>query len=200
MNIQAEHDNSITRVVVALDTAKAFDSVVWQYLWECLHGFGFGPNFIKWLQLLYQTPKAWMFVNRWLSDQFPFERGTCQGCPISPLLYALAAEPLAMAIRTEPNIAGLRQGSSLEKIGLYVDDTMLYLADQEPSLQAVLEIIERLGKFSGLRINWDKSQILPLNQSPPPQYILNYLLTRVSTIKYLGVVVTRDLGIIFLLT
>lgn len=103
MNIQAEHDNSITRVVVALDTAKAFDSVVWQYLWECLHGFGFGPNFIKWLQLLYQTPKAWMFVNRWLSDQ------------ISPLLYALAAEPLAMAIRTEPNIAGLRQGSSLEK-------------------------------------------------------------------------------------
>lgn len=155
MNIQAEHDNSITRVVVALDTAKAFDSVVWQYLWECLHGFGFGPNFIKWLQLLYQTPKAWMFVNRWLSDQ------------ISPLLYALAAEPLAMAIRTEPNIAGLRQGSSLEKIGLYVDDTMLYLADQGPSLQAVLEIIERLGKFSGLRINWDKSQILPLNQSPP---------------------------------
>lgn len=77
---------------------------------------------------------------------------------------------------------------------------MLYLADQEPSLQAVLEIIERLGKFSGLRINWDKSQILPLNQSPPPQYILNYLLTRVSTIKYLGVVVTRDLGIIVLLT
>lgn len=118
MNIQAQHDNSGTRVVVALNTAKAFDSVEWQYLWECLQGFG--PNFIKWVQLLYQSPKARIFVNSWISDQFPLERGMLQGCPLFPLLYALAAEPLAIAIRAAPNVAGL-----LEKIGLYADDTIL---------------------------------------------------------------------------
>lgn len=57
------------RVVVALDTAKAFDC------------YGFGPNFIKWVQLLYQTPKARVFVNGWLSDQISLERGTRQDAP-----------------------------------------------------------------------------------------------------------------------
>lgn len=53
-----------------------------------------------------------------------------------------------------------------------------------------------MGKFSGLRINWDKSQILPLDQFPPPPSPAypELPLTRVSAIKYLGVVVTRNLG------
>lgn len=63
MNIQAQHDNSGTKVIVALDTAKAFDSVEWPSLWECLHNYGFGPHFIEWVKLLYQTPKARIFVN-----------------------------------------------------------------------------------------------------------------------------------------
>lgn len=106
-HIQAQHDNFVTRVVVALDTAKALE---WPYLWECLRGHGIGPNFIKWVQLLYQSPKARVFVNGWLSDQFPLER-----CPLSPLLYALAAEPLAIAIRVACDVDGLRLGTSLEK-------------------------------------------------------------------------------------
>lgn len=57
----------------ALDTAKAFDSVEWLYLWECLRCYEFGPNFFKWGQLLYQTPKARIFVNSWLSDQISLE-------------------------------------------------------------------------------------------------------------------------------
>lgn len=150
MNIQAQHDNAGTKMVVALDTAKAFDSVEWVYLWECLRCYGFGPNFIKWVQLPYQTPKARVFVNGWLSDQISLERGTGQGCPLSPLPYALAAEPLAIAIRTSPDVIGLRRGDSWEKLRLYADDTVLYLADQGPSLQAALTNIETMGKYSGL--------------------------------------------------
>lgn len=107
-----------------------------------------------------------MFVNGWLSDQISLERGTRQGCPLSPLLYALAAEPLAIAIRANPDIIGLKRGDSWEKIGLYADDTILYLADQGPSLQTALSIIETVGKYSCLQINWDKSQILPIDRFP----------------------------------
>lgn len=71
MDIQACHDVVGSRVVVALDAAKAFDSVEWGYLWECLRGFGFGPKFIKWVQLLYFSPVAQVAVNGWLSDPLP---------------------------------------------------------------------------------------------------------------------------------
>lgn len=136
-----------------------------------------------------------MFVNGWLSEQISLERGTRQGCPLSPLLYALAAEPLAIAITASPDVIGLRRGDSWEKIGLYADDTILYLADQGPSLQAALSIIEKMGKYSDLQINWGKkkSQILPLDQFPPPAVSPELPLQRVTEIKYLGVKVTRNL-------
>lgn len=49
MNLQAQHTDVGSRVVVSLDAAKAFNFVEWSYLWECIHRFGFGLKFIKWL-------------------------------------------------------------------------------------------------------------------------------------------------------
>lgn len=81
MNLQSNQDNVSSRVVVCLDTAKAFDSVECEYLWECIHRFGFGPNFIKWLQLLHQASMARIQVNGRVPDSFLLSRGTRQGPP-----------------------------------------------------------------------------------------------------------------------
>lgn len=43
MNLQAKHDQVGSRVLVSLDVAKTFDFVEWDYLWECLYQFSFGP-------------------------------------------------------------------------------------------------------------------------------------------------------------
>lgn len=81
INLQTVHTDVGSRVVVTLDTAKAFDSIEWQYLWGCLRGFGFGPKFIKWVQLLYQAPKGRVVTNGRISQAFDLTRGTRQGCP-----------------------------------------------------------------------------------------------------------------------
>lgn len=117
---------------------------------------------------------------------------TGQGCPLSPLLYALAAEPLTVAIRTQPGIVGLSKGEVTETISTYADDTLLYLEDSYVSLPTVLTLIERFGTFSGLRINWDKSQILPLDSYPRPKDRATLPLQRVDNIKYLGIRTTRN--------
>lgn len=192
MNLQSQHTEIGSRVVVSLDAAKAFDSVEWGYFWECLHNFRFGPKFIKWLQLLYQAPTARIQVNGRTSRPFQLSRGTRQGFPISPLLYALAVEPLAIALRNHPGIRGLRCGQLTEVISLYADDMLLY-ADAGPSLQTALQTITAFGVFSGLQINWTKSHILPLDLGAPSADQDALPLVRTNNIKYVGVLVSRSL-------
>lgn len=180
-------------MVVSLDAAKAFDSVEWSYLWGCLHRFGFGLNFIKWLQLLYQALTVHIQVNSRTSPPFPLTRGKHQGCPISPLLYALAVEPLAIALRCHPDIKGLHFCQLTEVISLYADDMLLYLADTGPSLWTALQVITAFGVFSELRINWTKAQILPLNIGAPTADQAALPLVRARTIKYLGIHISRSL-------
>lgn len=191
INLQAAHDNSESRVIVAVDTAKAFDSVEWSYLWACLGRFGLGPKFINWVQLLYQAPVARVLANGWPSGQFPLSRGTRQGCPVAAALCS-GGEPLAIAVCTHPGIVGLSRGEVTEKISTYADDTLLYLDDSDNSLPLALALIKRFGTFSGLKINWDKSQILPLDSFSPPRDRAMLPLQRVDAIKYLGIRTTRD--------
>lgn len=98
LNQQLPSDNVGDRTILSLDAAKAFDSMEWPYLWEVLNLFGLGKLFIGWVKLLYSAPKATMQVNGSYSDVFSLHRGTRQGCPLYPLLFALLIKLLAVGI------------------------------------------------------------------------------------------------------
>lgn len=98
-----------------------------------------------------------------LSDPFPLHRGTRQGCPISPLICILALEPLACAIRENPGIMGIPKCGHQFKINVYADDILLTLVDPLNSIPKVLEVIREFSLFSGYKINWSKSEAMPLN-------------------------------------
>lgn len=89
-NLQYTHDYSPTRAIVSLDTCKAFYSVEWPYLFQVLQLYGFGPRIIAWIRLLYTSPLTRIRVNSHVTDAFPINRGTRQGCPLSPLSFRLS--------------------------------------------------------------------------------------------------------------
>lgn len=84
LNLDASHDNGGTRIIASLDAEKSFDSVEWEYLWEILKRFVFCPKFLKWLGMLYKSPRARIRTNDTLSDFFFLQRGTRQGCRSHP--------------------------------------------------------------------------------------------------------------------
>uniref|UniRef100_A0A8C4SC52 Reverse transcriptase domain-containing protein n=1 Tax=Erpetoichthys calabaricus TaxID=27687 RepID=A0A8C4SC52_ERPCA len=150
-------------ILLSLDAEKAFDMIEWNYLFTALEKFGFGPNICAWIKLLYTSPEASVCINKICSDYFKLERGTRQGCPLSPLLFAIAIEPLAVHCRNSHQIKGIVREGLEQKISLYADDMVLYISDPENTAPAVLTALTEFQKISGLRINLNKSILFPVN-------------------------------------
>lgn len=76
---------------------------------------------------------------------------------LSPLLFAIAIEPMACLLWTSLDVTGLVRGALKEKIALYADDVLLFPTNIRSSLPATMKYVNEFGKFSGLGINWEKS-------------------------------------------
>lgn len=83
---------------------------------------------MNWIRVLYNTPMAAVLTNGPRSDNCPLHRGNRQGDPISPLLFDIAIEPLAQAIRQNTLMSGIFVGEREHKITLYADDILIHLS------------------------------------------------------------------------
>lgn len=192
LNLQIPTENIGSRAVMMLDLVKAFDSLEWEYIWRVMKEFGFGPSYISWVKILYNNPRAKIRVNNVLSDRFRLERGSRQGCPLSPLIFALAMEPVAIAVRQDRIMEGFRRRDREERIALYADDVLIFLGDTERSLRQVMDIFSRFGILSGLTINWGKSALSPIDPIRMSSCLENIQVEIVEKTKYLGIYITND--------
>lgn len=127
---------------------------------EVLRRFGLQSDFIGWVQLLYKKPIASVMTNGFVSDLFELNRGTAQGSPLSPLLFSLAIEPLAIAVRQTPSIKRTMIGSIQHKILLYADDILLTVTDPTESIPALIKCVSDFAQISGYKVNFSKLEMM----------------------------------------
>lgn len=114
---------------------------------------------------------------------------------MSPLIFALAIEPLAEAIRGHNNIAGFQIKSTSHKTALYADDILLFITSPEKSIPALMSAIQAFGSFSGYKINFSKSMAMPVGYGDNVPNIPNFPFHwSVSGFSYLGISVSQNMN------
>ena len=181
--------------LISCDARKAYDTVYWCFLFKSLEKFGFHESFIGTLQALYKDPNARIKINGDLSDPFILERGVRQGDCISCGLFAAFIEPLSQMIRQNPNIKGINMADGEHKLAFFADDLLSYADQPTKTVPALMETLEEFGALSGYRLNVDKTQVISLNYTPPPDLVRKYDLKWDSeSIRYLGIVLPKDIS------
>ncbi|KAM4034738.1 LOW QUALITY PROTEIN: uncharacterized protein ACNLHF_021423 [Anomaloglossus baeobatrachus] len=173
--------------LLALDAEKAFDTVNWEWLELVLDKMGIMGTFRSYIKAIYADPQAKIATAGFLSKVIHLQKGTRQGCPLSPLLFDIAIEPLAQQFLKCETFTGIRVGNKEIKLTCFADDMLLFLAEPEKQLQHILNLIESFGTYSGYKINTNKCQLLFLR--PTGQRSKTFLNIQVVTqfITYLRI-------------
>ena len=123
-----------------------------------LHNFNFGPSFIQWIRTLYKNVSSCVMNNDFTTAPFMLSRGVRQGDPLSPYLFIIALETLAIKIRSDNSINGFRIGGEPTKLSLFADDMTCFLLDKE-SYSSLFVTLESFRLCSGLRVNHGKIEM-----------------------------------------
>ena len=109
-----------------------------------------------------------IIINGSLSKPFRMERGLWQEDPLSPFLFVLVAEVLNRLLGKAVSMGlteGIELGSSRVTLShlQFVDDTILFAPMKQEILFYIRRILNCFGLMSGLKTNYEKSTIIPVN-------------------------------------
>ena len=131
-----DHNNK-PGLLLCLDFQKAFDSLDWGFLHKSLKAFGFRDDICKWIKTFHNNIKSTISVNGNITEWFTVSRGCRQGDPLSPYIFIICVEILAIMIRENKQIKGITIDSIEHKIAQYADDSEIILEGDRGSFEVV---------------------------------------------------------------
>ena len=94
-------------MIISIDAEKAFDKVQHPFIIKTLTKVGIEGTYLNIIKAIYDKPTANIILNAQNLKPFPLKSGTRQGCPLSPLLFNITSEVLAIAISQTKEIKGI---------------------------------------------------------------------------------------------
>ena len=140
------------------DFAAAFPSLSHCFLFSTLRRLGLPDCVLCFLHSLYDENKCHISLHGSLYPGFIQTAGIRQGCPLSPLLYILAAESLLHALQVVLPTSLVRA---------FADDTAIVVRDLRASFGVLISLFHDFEIASHLRINISKTVLIPLGDRTP---------------------------------
>ena len=187
-----------------IDYKKAFDSVDRNLLMFKLSNIGVTGNMYNAISSLYLNPRSRVILQDYCTDYFDCPIGVKQGDCLSPTLFSIFINDLALEIK-ESNIGVNIEVEDIAEnievivlnILLYADDIVLF-AENEEDLQSLLFIVQIWCKKWRLEVNLSKTNIHHIRPKRKVQSKFVFLLnnrpvTYCKSYKYLGFYINEHL-------
>ena len=184
----------IPAIIVSFYFYKPFDTVNWDFLDATLVYFGFGKNFRHMVKMAHENTTSCTVNGGFSSDCMKIEQGLRQGSPLSLGLFNLVVEILALVIRQENKIQGIQIDEYHKKVGQYAGDLWAIILGEQKYLNELMKKFEEYSHMSGLKINFDKTQVLRIGAWSDSDITLESEknLTWTKCIKVLGIKIMTD--------
>jgi hypothetical protein len=205
---------NVRGAVLAVDMAKAFDSLDHKFIKSVYKFFGLGDGITAWLDLLGNNRQASIILSDTHNSK-PFKLGTgrAQGDNLSPNIFNFCEQILIFKLELDPRLQKIPRQPALwinPGDGVYsaescretdineslADDNTVLSVINKNSLLTLRDILQDFASFSGLHCNFDKTSLLPI--FPPTVQELDWIreagFTVVNKIKLLGADITSDVA------
>ena len=177
---------------VFFDLRKAFDSVPHRQLIDKLQQLNVSPLILRWICSYLTARCQKVVIGGEDSETIPVISGVPQGSVLGPLLFLIYIDDVARV--------PLSEGTSLV---LYADDLLLFRAIDGPEdfaiLQRDINAVNNWVSNNYLQFNVSKCKFMHISRKrqfhhPIPDLLLDgQSLERVTSFKYLGILLTSDL-------
>jgi len=138
---------------VFFDFAAAFPSISQEYLLEVLQDLGLPMETINFITNLYRMNECQVSMGGDKFQGFQITAGIRQGCPLSPLLFAIVADIMLRRLKDKFPSAMRRA---------YADDLAMVIPNIFEAGGSILNCFMDYKRVSGLTLNMSKVIIVPL--------------------------------------
>jgi hypothetical protein len=146
------HRKKLDGVLLKIDFEKAYDKVNWPFLQQVLRMKGLDPKWHQWIDQFVSRGSVGIKVNDDIGHYFLTQKGLRQGDPLSPILFNLIADMLALLIQRAKEdgqvnglIPHLVDGGIF--ILKYIDDIIIFMEhdlDKALNMKLILCIFKQL--------------------------------------------------------
>jgi hypothetical protein len=179
-------------MVLALDWAKAFDSISPSAMIVALRRFGVTEHVLRVTQAIYSERSFKVVDCSQKSRQHAQNAGISQGCPLSPFLFVMI---MTILMRDATESLSNTDKQLLERGGLtellYADDTLL-LSVNSGSLERLLAAVSDAGARYGLELHWGKLQLMRVRCEDTVRKPEGGCIESKPGLSYLGTVISED--------